>query len=294
MKLGNAPCSWGVEFEGNPLNPGWKRVLDECSQAGFRGIDLGPVGFFPEDQPLLRDALSARHLELSSAVVFRPFHDPSAAKDCRDATIRTCKSLAAQGAKQLVLIDSIALERTRTIGRPDLAPCLDADQWRGFVARIRDAALIATEEFGLTASIHAHAGGYCDFEEEHDRLLNEIDEKLLKICVDVAHASLAGMDPFALTRRYASRLAHVHLKDLNPAMKAAVVRDGIEFYEACANDLFCQMGSGQVDFAAFKFLLDEVGYDGWCTVEQDCAPDSTASRADVAQANRSYLTSVGF
>jgi inosose dehydratase len=54
------------------------------------------------------------------------------------------------------------------------------------------------------------------------------------------------------------------------------------------------MGAGQVDFASFKIFLAEIKYDGWCTVEQDCAPDATISKVDMARANRSYLTSVGF
>lgn len=294
MKLGNAPCSWGVEFEDDPRNPCWREVLDECALAGFQGIDLGPVGFFPENPSILAEALSARNLTLSSAVVFRPFHDPAAAGICRDATTRTCRSLALQGAKQVVLIDSIAAERARTIGRPHLAAQLEPDLWVGFVDRIRDSARIATEEFGLIASIHAHAGGYCDFEQEHDRLLNEIDDALLKVCIDTAHSSLAGIDPIALTLRYASRVSHIHLKDLNPLKKAEVVRNGIDFYEACADDLFCQMGEGQVNFAFFKNLLDQIGYDGWCTVEQDCAPNAAISKETMALANHRYLSSVGF
>lgn len=294
MKIGNAPCSWGVEFADDPRNPSWQDVLDQCAAAGFEGIDLGPVGFLPEDADVLRDALAARGLTLSSGVVFQPFHDPAAWDRARDAVIRTGRSLGAQGARQLVVIDSIAAERTRTLGRPADAPQLDAEAWAGFSSRIAEAARIATDEFGLTASIHAHAGGYCDFAEEQDRLLAEIDDRLLKVCIDTAHATLAGMDPLAMTERYDTRLAHVHLKDIDPVKKAAVVRDGIEFYAACADDMFCRMGKGEVDFGAFHELLTRIGYDGWCTVEQDCAPDAAISKVEMARANRDYLASVGF
>lgn len=294
MKIGNAPCSWGVEFADDPRNPDWESVLDECAAAGFEGIDLGPVGFLPEDPGALRDALAARHLRLSSAVVFRPFHDPGAEAECRDATVRTCKNLGALGAEQLVLIDSIAPERARTLGRPDVAPVLDAEGWSRFCQFIEEAALIGSEEYGLTVSIHAHAGGYCDFEEEHDRLLSEIDADTLKVCIDTAHATLAGMDLLALTRKYADRIAHVHLKDIDPVKKAAVVRNGTEFYTACADSMFCQIGKGEVDFRAFRKLLEEIDYGGWCTVEQDCAPDATERKVEVARANRRFLRSAGF
>ncbi len=49
IRIGNAPCSWGVEFANDPRNPDWKTVLKECAGAGYKGIELGPVGFMPED-----------------------------------------------------------------------------------------------------------------------------------------------------------------------------------------------------------------------------------------------------
>ncbi len=124
--------------------------------------------------------------------------------------------------------------------------------------------------------------------------MNEIDADLLKVCVDTAHTTLAGMDPLQLTRRYSERIAHVHLKDIDPQKKRDVVREGIEFYTACADDMFCPMGQGEVDFRRFRDLLREIGYDGWCTVEQDCVPDATVSKVDMARVNRDFLETVGF
>ena len=294
MRIGNAPCSWGIEFADDPRNPTWQSVLDECSTAGFDGIDLGPVGFFPEDVSIFSDALDKSNLSLASGVVFRPFHDPTGADEYIEATHRTCKTLVAHGGKELTLIDSIASERTTTLGRPDMAPQLDSSQWQGLVSRISQSASIAVEEYGLTASLHAHAGGYCDFEDEHDRLLSEIDESILSVCIDTAHLSLAGMDPFAITRRYKDRVRHIHLKDINMSKRKEVVEQGIQFYDACADDLFCQIGDGAIDFGAFKVLLDEIGYDGWCIVEQDCAPDVATSKVEIARSNREHLQSVGY
>ena len=53
IRIGNAPCSWGVEFADDPRNPPWQRVLDECRAAGYDGIELGPIGFMPEDPAVL-------------------------------------------------------------------------------------------------------------------------------------------------------------------------------------------------------------------------------------------------
>ena len=58
IRIGNAPCSLGVEFPDDPRNPPWRNVLRECAQAGYKGIELGPVGFMPEDPAVLADALA--------------------------------------------------------------------------------------------------------------------------------------------------------------------------------------------------------------------------------------------
>lgn len=53
ISIGNAPCSWGVEFADDPRNPHWAKVLNETKEAGYAGVELGPVGFMPEDAEIL-------------------------------------------------------------------------------------------------------------------------------------------------------------------------------------------------------------------------------------------------
>ncbi|MFN0193086.1 MAG: sugar phosphate isomerase/epimerase family protein [Aestuariivirga sp.] len=108
IEIGNAPCSWGVEFADDARNPTWQTVLKECAEAGYKGIELGPVGFMPEDPVKLGEGLAQHGLELIGGVVFSPFHDASKWDEVKDASIRTCKALKAHGAKHLVLIDSTA------------------------------------------------------------------------------------------------------------------------------------------------------------------------------------------
>ena len=72
IRIGNAPCSWGVEFAGDPRNPPWRQVLSDCRDAGYRGIELGPIGFMPEDPDVLGEALEEFGQELIGGVVFRP------------------------------------------------------------------------------------------------------------------------------------------------------------------------------------------------------------------------------
>ncbi len=295
IKIGNAPCSWGVEFAGDPRNPDWRDVLRENAEAGYRGIELGPVGFMPEDPPLVADALAENGLELIGGVVFRPFHDPDQWDDVMDGSVRTCKALAAHGARHLVLIDSISPRRAPTAGRVDAAEQMDAAEWSAYRDKIATVARMGTEEYGLTVGIHAHAAGFMDFEPELERLLDEVDASILKICFDTGHHSYAGFDPVAFMERHMDRISYMHFKDIDPTVKSDVIANGTGFYEACGQGIFCNLGDGDVDFPAVRHLLLEHGFDGWCTVEQDCdptLPDTDPLRD--ARLNRAYLASIGF
>ncbi len=294
IRIGNAPCSWGVEFADDPRNPTWETVLQQCAEAGYKGIELGPVGFMPEDPVLLGDAFAQHDLELIGGVVFRPFHDPLAWNDVLDATHRTARSLAAHGANPRVLIDSMSERRAPTAGRANEAEQLSAAEWDGLRNRLAEAARIGTLEYGLTVSIHAHAAGFMDFEPELERLLNEVDESLLKICFDTGHHSYAGFDPVAFMKRHMDRISYVHFKDTDPKVKAHVIENRIGFYDACGQGMFCNLGQGEVDFPAVRELLESSGYDGWCTVEQDCDPLLDPDPVGDARKNRDYLKSIGF
>ncbi len=68
IRIGNAPCSWGVEFADDPRNPAWRQVLSDCAAAGYKGIELGPIGFMPEDPAILGEALADNGLELIGGV----------------------------------------------------------------------------------------------------------------------------------------------------------------------------------------------------------------------------------
>ena len=294
IRIGNAPCSWGVEFSDDPRNPTWQSVLKDCAEAGYKGIELGPVGFMPENPDILGPALQEHDLTLIGGVVFRPFHDAQGWEDVLDGTHRTCKALTAHGAEHLVLIDSISPRRAPTAGRAAEAEQMDQVEWAAFKDRIATCAKIGSQEYGLTVSIHAHAAGFIDFEPELERLLDEVDPSILKICFDTGHHSYAGYDPVAFMRRHVGRISYMHFKDIDPAVKADVIAKRTGFYDACGQGIFCNLGDGDVDFPSVRQILVEAGFQGWCTIEQDCDPTLDVKPIDDAKINRAYLRSIGF
>ncbi|WP_171133200.1 MULTISPECIES: sugar phosphate isomerase/epimerase [unclassified Ruegeria] len=294
IKIGNAPCSWGIEFASDPAYPTWQSVLSQCAQAGYKGIELGPIGYMPEDPAVLRDELDKNDLSIIGGVVFRPFHDPDKWDEVMDASLRTCKALVAHGAQHLVLIDSISPRRAPTAGRADEAEQMDKAEWTAFRDKIETIAKMGSEEYSLTVGIHAHAGGFMDFEPELERLLSEVDESILKICFDTGHHSYAGFDPVAFMKRNVDRISYMHFKDIDPAVKTDVVANRTDFYKACGQGIFCNLGQGDVDFPAVRQVLLDAGFEGWCTVEQDCDPSLPGTPLEDAESNRKYLESIGF
>jgi inosose dehydratase len=248
----------------------------------------------PEDPAILGPALAENDLELIGGVVFRPFHDPAKWDEVWDASVRTCKALTAHGAQHLVLIDSISPRRAPTAGRAADAEQMDSAEWAAFRDRIAQVAKLGAEEYGLTVGIHAHAAGFIDFEPELERLLDEVDERILKICFDTGHHSYAGFDPVAFMRRHIGRISYMHFKDIDPVVKADAIAKSTGFYDACGQGIFCNLGKGDVDFPTVRQILLDAGFEGWCTVEQDCDPTLDVSPIDDARKNREYLSSIGF
>jgi inosose dehydratase len=273
IALATGPVTWGVDFADAPGNPPWQLVLDEIAASRLGALELGPVGYLPEDPSALREALGSRGLKAVGSFVFEDLHDPARADEILGIARRACAAIRAAGGGVLVIIDRPGEIRAGTAGRSDEAERLSDVTWTAMVGLIDRVAEVAAEH-GLEPVVHHHAGSYVEFEDEVDRLLADSSAGL---CVDTGHAAYAGIRPEALIARYGARVRHVHLKDVDPARS-----DGLGFWDAIAAGVFCPLGAGVVDFGAVMRALDAAGYDGYATIEQDRVPGSGAPLEDLA------------
>ena len=95
-------------------------------------------------------------------------------------------------------------------------------------------------------------------------------------------------------KRHIDRITYVHLKSTDPSVKAQVIKNQTGFYDACGQGIFCTLEEGEVDLRAVRDLLVSVGFEGWCTVEQDCDPKLNPDSLGDARKNREYLERIGF
>jgi inosose dehydratase len=169
---------------------------------------------------------------------------------------------------------------------------LSAARWQTFAQGAGRVAQAVREASGLRTVFHHHCAGFVETPAEVERLLALTDPALLGLCFDTGHFRYGGGDPLAGLRQFGERIWHVHFKDCHPAIAARARADGWDYYQAVGGGVFCELGQGEVDFAAVCAALEEIGYEGWIVVEQDVLPGLGSPRESAAR-NRDYLRRLG-
>lgn len=305
IKISCAPCCWGVDNVNNPYLPKWERVLDEAAEAGYRGMELGPYGYIPLNVDVVSKALEQRGLFIIAGTIFDDLVAPSNLANLLKQTDEIC-ALITQLPKvpkedgqhfptpYLVVMDWGHEERDYNAGHSDRAPRLSSEDWNGMMDHIKAIARLASQKYGVRTVIHPHAGGYIEFADEIRQVIADIPYETAGLCLDTGHLYYSGMDPLAWLRDNASRLDYVHFKDINLQVYKEVLGERIAFFDACAKGVMCPIGKGVIDYQAIRKLLDDIGYHGYITIEQERDPrNSDTSLRDVAE-SLNYLQSVGF
>lgn len=289
IRLATGPVSWGVDFADAATNPPWVSVLDDIARSGLGALELGPVGYLPEDVQTLTAALDERGLGAVGSFVFEDFHDSAAHEAILSVADRACRAIVAAGGKVLVIIDRVGPERQATFGRTDDARRLSSVEWKAMLGCVTAVAGLAAS-YGLTPAFHPHSGGFVEFEDEIDRLL---EDTALGLCFDTGHAALAGIDVPAAISKYSRRLRHLHLKDIDGVVLARARTERLTFWEALAAGVFCPIGQGIVDFREVGVQLERTGYHGYATIEQDRVPGEGDPVEDIAR-SVAVLADAGF
>jgi inosose dehydratase len=119
-------------------------------------------------------------------------------------------------------------------------------------------------------------GAFVEAPEDVDRLMENVGDDV-GLLFDSGHMTFAGGDAVAMLERYASRVCHVHCKDVRPeVMRLARNRDW-SFLDSVINGAFTVPGDGAVDFPALIAILQRNGYRGWLVVEAEQDPSVAPS-----------------
>ncbi len=270
IKVGNAPVSWGVmEVVGWSEQIPYRQVLDEISDAGYAGTELGPYGYFPTEPDKLTPELCTRGLQLVASFVPVPLAHAERHEAGYQEAMKVAQLLAQSGARLIVLADEMSEARMTVSGRVDESrDGMSNAQWDGAAHILRRIAE-ACRELGLSAVFHHHAGTFVETPKEIARLCESTDPDLLGLCLDTGHYFFGGGDPVDAVRWYGARIRHLHLKDVQLPVLEAARRDGVGFLEAVRRGVFCELGEGAVDLNRVIQDMTAGGYSDSAIVEQD-------------------------
>ena len=268
IRFGVSPIAWinddMPELGGDtPLDT----VLSDASEVGFHGIELG--GKFPREPAALRQLLGEHGLDLvggwySGALLMRSAQAEIAALQAHLGL------LEAMGSSVFVFAEtSNAIHGDR--GRP-LAdtPRLDSAAWTSFGAALTEVADYIQSR-GLRFAYHHHLGTVVERPADIETFL-KVTGPSVGLTVDTGHAALAGVDAVALIRSHPTRVAHVHCKDVRPAVFERLLRNGGSFLDGVLAGMFTVPGDGRLDYGAVMRALAAIDYSGWIIVEAEQDP----------------------
>ena len=217
MRVATAPVSWGIwemTIDRPDLIPP-QTYLETIVDMGYRATETGPPGYFAPSGAEAAERAGLFGVELVATFLPLRLDDEAGFAVDLGALDRTVEVLEATGGGVVLLADMETPDRARAAGNEERRR---ASAWDGgtvdrAAGRLQRATDIVRGR-GLDVALHPHAATHIESEEEVDRILGRTD---IGLCVDTGHTVVGGGDPVALVQRYASRLRHVHLKDVDGA-----------------------------------------------------------------------------
>ena len=271
VKLGIAPIAWTnddlPELGGENT---FQQCVSEMALAGFTGSEVGNK--YPKDPAILKPMLELRGIEICNAwfstfLISKPYEETEAEFEKHVAF------LAAMGAKVVgVSEQSYSTQGIQTQPVFEDKYEMNDAEWALLCDGLNRLGKLSLEKYGVALTFHHHMGTVVQSAAETDRLMNGTDPNYVSLLFDSGHFAYCGENPVELVTRHASRIKHVHLKDIRPDVVKRVREEKLSFLEGVRQGAFTIPGDGCVEFAPIFKVLAESGYEGYMVVEAEQDP----------------------
>lgn len=215
------------------------RAIGAC---GYEGVELclehpqmRPEALPLEECPRILALVAEAGLEVASVSYHgdREDHRTRAANQLRAIAIAQ-----ALGTDILILNSEAVIEGQRQ------------RQWEEFVEHLHTTLLPAAMEAGMALALEPEPGQFVHGTKEMLALLAEVDHPALAVNLDLGHAWLTDDDLCQSIRDLAPFLAHLHWEDFPTGEHKHLIP-----------------GQGDMPLARLKATLDEIGYEGYYTLD---------------------------
>lgn len=261
------------------------QILAEIAAAGYAGA---PGDSGPPDRPARETlALFARHgLRPAPGYLSGAFWDRDQADALVAAATRKAELMRELGCAELYVAAQLTPERRLVAGHVGPGDLLPDDGFKRFAEALNRVGA-ATLAAGVRTCFHNHVGSFIETRAEIDRLFALVDRRLVFQGPDTGHLAWAGDDVVSFIRDYADSIKTIHIKDIDPRVRAEGAAAGWDYRTFSDNGIFCELGEGLVDFPAVFAILEQSDFDGWLIVETDVT--RKASAAESAAISRNNL-----
>lgn len=293
VTIATAPCSWGVWYaDGSPSKTPWDLFLDQAAAAGYKAFEMGPDGYLPTEEAVLREELGKRGLGICSGTVCYAFDTMSGFEDFRPNVEALCKRLTAFGAKYLVAMDEsdVGLYSEK---KKDFHPSL----WDQYFKMFKALGEYTQDVFGIETVFHPHIKSLIETEAEIRRLM---DHTGLRLCFDTGHHAYVNgsgqpgdTSATDFMRAYPKSIAYLHFKNVSYDVFKRVQEENLDSDTAFDMDVMCDLPDGIIDYLQVKRVLDEIDFSGIGVVEGDMPLASNEVIFASAKRNLEYLREIG-
>lgn len=279
IHIGCGQITWGREMP-------QERVLAEIAQAGYAGAPA-----HPGTDPHATAAQFARFgLAPAPTYLGAPLWEPAALPAILDQAAALARGTRELGCTELYVAPNLTPERRRVAGHVQAADMLPEEGFRQCAATLNRIGE-TTLAHGVRACFHNHVGSCIETREEIDRLFALVDRDLVFQGPDLGHLAWAGGDVVQFCRDYAGSIKTLHIKDIDPQVRARGVVAGWDYATFAAAGIFIELGEGMVDLKAAFDVLAGVDFAGWAIVETDVT--RKASPFASATISRAHLRHLG-
>jgi inosose dehydratase len=273
VRLGINPLTWTIddlpEVGGETS---LETCLSEARAAGFDGVELGSK--FPRTAPELKAALAPHGLVLVSGWYSANLLERDAGQEF-EAMSPHRDLLTALGCEVVVVAETARCIHGDRRARLSQRPVLGPQDWPRFASRL-DELGTRLQDAGLKLAYHHHMGTVVQTEDEVDRLMDSCHDSV-GLLLDTGHLTFAGGDPVRAATRHASRIVHVHCKDVRRAVLDRSLNRDCSFLDAVLDGVFTVPGDGCVDYARTLAPIARAQYRGWLVVEAEQDPSVAPS-----------------
>lgn len=268
VQLGINPLTWtnddlpslGAE---TPL----ETCLSEGKQAGFAGFELGNK--FPHTPEALGPILKKHDLQLVSGWYSGELLRRSVEEEI-EAVQSHLTLLRELGATVMVfaeVTDCIHGDQSKPV---HLRPRFPSDRWQEYGKKLTEFARY-TQSQGVQIAYHHHMGTVIESAEDIDNLMQHTGPEV-GLLLDTGHLTYAGADPVSVAKRWATRINHVHCKDVRQNVLQEVRNRKTSFLDAVLSGVFTVPGDGCIDYPSVFAVLKAHDYQGWLVVEAEQDP----------------------